>query len=87
MISCVLGCTIDEFFDELVLAFMLIYTPGQPPVVLYNYIEFIAERMHEQFTRMHNERAFKYSPVLYHMFLYYQPNKFPFSLQKLDTKG
>ena len=36
---------------------------------------------------MNNERVFKYSSVLYHMFLYYQPDRFPFPLQKLDTKG
>jgi len=34
MISCVLGYSAAEFVDELVLAFMSIYTPGQPPVVL-----------------------------------------------------
>jgi len=60
MISCVLGYSTDEFVDELVLAFMSIYTLGQPPVVLYNYAKFIAEIMHEQFTRMQNERVFKY---------------------------
>jgi len=47
MISCVLGCSTNEYVDELVLAFMSIYTRGQPPVVVYNYAEFIAERMHE----------------------------------------
>jgi len=36
---------------------------------------------------MNNERVFKYSSVLYHMFLYYQPDRFHFPLQKLDTKG
>ena len=30
---------------------------------------------------------FKYSSVFYHLFLYYQTNKFPFSVQKLDTRG
>ena len=80
MISCVLGFSADEFVDELVLAFMSIYTLEQPPAVLYNYVEFIAKRMHEQFTRMHNERVFKYSFVLYHRFLYYQLDRFPFSL-------
>ena len=43
--------------------------------------------MHEQFLRMNNERVFKYSSVLYHIFLYYKPDKFPFALQKMDTKG
>jgi len=54
---------------------------------MYDYATYIADRMHEQFLRMSNERAFKYSSVLYHLFLYYQADKFPFTLQKLDTKG
>lgn len=37
--------------------------------------------------RIDNERVFKYSSVLYHLFLYYQADKFPFTLQKLDTRG
>ena len=66
---------------------MSIYTPGQPPAVIYDYAKFIADRMHDQFLRMSNGRVFKYSSVLYHLFLYYQTNKFSFTLQKLDTKG
>jgi len=42
--------------------------------------------MHENFTRMYNERVFKYSYIFYHMFMYYQPDRIPFPLQKLDTK-
>jgi len=47
MISCVLGCTTNEFVDELILAFMSIYTPGHPLATLYDYAQFIAESMHE----------------------------------------
>ena len=86
-ISYILRYTSSEFINDLILAFMSIYTLGRPLIVLHNFAEFIAVRMHEQFTRMSNERVFKYSFVLYHMFLYYQPNIFPFTLQKLDTKG
>ena len=65
---------------------MSIYTLGQPSATIYDFATFIADRMHEKFTRMGIERVFKYSSVLYHMFLYYQLEKFPFTLQKLDTK-
>jgi len=34
MISCILVCTTDEFVDELILAFMSIFTPGKPPAIL-----------------------------------------------------
>lgn len=52
MISCIFGYTTNEIFDELILAFMSIFTPGNPPTTFYNYAQFIVERMHEQFTRM-----------------------------------
>lgn len=87
MISCVLGYTTREYIDEIILAFMSILTPKQLLVVMYDYDKYIADRMHEQILRMSNERVFKYFLVLYHLFLYYQADKFPFTLQKLDTKG
>jgi len=71
MISSVLGYTTSEYIDENILAFMSIYTPGKPLAVIYDYAQFIADRMHEQFLIMSNERVFKYSSVLYHLFLYY----------------
>ena len=86
MISRVLGYTTDEYIDEFILAFRSIYTLGQPPAVIYDNAQFIANRVHEQLLRMSNERFFKYSSVFYHLFLYYQAYKFPFTLQKLDTK-
>jgi len=66
---------------------MSIFTPGQPPTVKYNYATFIAEKIHDQFMRLENEKVFKYSTVIYHLFLYYQSEKFSFSVNKLDTKG
>jgi len=80
MISSVLGYTTSEYIDEIILAFIPIYTPRQPPIVIYDYAKFIADRMHDHFLRMSNERVFKYSSVLYHLFLYYKDDKFPFTL-------
>ena len=37
--------------------------------------------------RLENEKVFKYSTFIYHLILYYQSDKFPFSVKKLDTKG
>jgi len=87
MLSCILGYTIDEHVDEVVLDFISIFCPGKPPAIMYNYAQFIADRMHEQFIRLPNERVFKYSLVLFHIFLYNQLDKFPINIQKLDTKG
>lgn len=87
MISCILGFTTNQYVDELTLAFMTIFTPGQPPTAKFDYATLIANKVHDQLMRLENERVFKYSTVLYHIFLYYQSDKFPFSVQKLDTRG
>ena len=64
MISSVLGQNTSEFVDEIVIAFMSIYTPRQPPAIMFGYAKFIADKMHDQFMIMDNERVFKYSSVL-----------------------
>jgi len=87
MLSCILGYTIDEHVDEVVLAFLSIFYPGKPPTIVYNFSQFLADRIHEHFIGLPNERVFKYSSVLFHMFLYFQSDKFPVSIQRLDTKG
>lgn len=87
MISNVLGCTTSKFVDEIIICIMSIYSPDQPLAIIFDYAKFIADRMHDQFMRLENQRVFKYSLVLYHLFLYYQADRFPISLQKVDTRG
>ncbi len=87
MISCILGCTSGEFVDEVIMAFLSIFTLGKPSAILYDYGHFTVGRMHEHLTRLPTKRVFKYSSVLFHMFLYYQIDKFPLKIEKLDTKG
>lgn len=72
MIAAVMGFNISEYVDELTLVLMSIFTPSQSPAVKYNYAAFIAEKIHEQFMRLENEKVFKYSTIIYHLFLYYQ---------------
>lgn len=80
MFWCILGSTTNEYIDETIFASMSIFTPGQPLIVKFDYAKFIADKMHDHFMRLENERVFKYSSVLYHLFLYYQTDRFPFSL-------
>lgn len=54
MIYVIMGFNTSEFFDELNLVFMSIFTPGHPPAVKYNYAAFIAEKIHDQFMRLEN---------------------------------
>ena len=37
--------------------------------------------------KLDNEKVFKYSSVIYHLIIYYQSEKFPFPVKKLDAKG
>ena len=61
MISYILGCKTGEFVDETVFFLLTIFTPGQPPAVMYDYASFIANKIHEQFMMMERERVFKYT--------------------------
>lgn len=87
MFSCVIGYTTDEHVDEVVLAFLSIFLPRKPPATMYNFAQFIADKIHEHFIRLSTERVFKYSSLFFHMFLYFQWDKFPISIQKLYTNG
>lgn len=87
MFACILDFTTNEYVDEITFPYMSIFTPGKPPATKFDYATFIADKMHEKFMRLENERVFKYSSVLYHLFLYYQTDKFPFSIQNLDRRG
>jgi len=87
MLSCMLGYTTGEHVDKPILSFLSIFSPGKPAAVILNFSQFLADRIHDQLIRLPNERVFKYSFVLFHMFLYFQSNKFPANIQKLDTKG
>ena len=87
MISFVMGFNTSEYVDHLTLVLLFIFTLGQPPVVKYDFASFIANKIHDQFMRLENDKVFKYSLVIYHLILYYQSENFPFHIQKLDAKG
>ena len=69
MISSVMGFNTSEYVDQLTLVLLSIFTPGQPPTVKYDFSSYIADKIHDQFMRLENERVFKYSSVIYHLML------------------
>jgi len=87
MLSCILGYTTDEHVDEPILGFLSIFCLGKPPIIVFNFAQFLVDIIHDQLIRFPDERVFKYSSVLFHMFLYFQSEKFTVNIQKLDTKG
>ena len=86
MISYILGCKTGEFVDETVFLLLTMFTPAQPPAVMYDYATFIANKIHEQFMMMERERVFKYTSDIYHLLLYYHPDSFKVPLRRLDSK-
>ena len=78
MISSVMGFNTSEYVDQLTLLLLSIFTPGQPPAVKYDFACYIADKIHDQFMILENERVFKYSSVIYHLMLYFQSESFPF---------
>ena len=59
----------------------------QCPAIVFNFAQFLTDRIHDQLTGFPDGRVFKYSSVLFHMFLYFQSERFIVNIQKLDTKG
>ena len=82
-----MGFNTSEYVDEITLVFLSIFTLGQPPAVKYDFASYIADKIHDQFMRLEDERVFKYSTFIYHLMLYYQSENFPFPVMKLDTRG
>jgi hypothetical protein len=50
----------------------------------FDYNGFLAENMHEKLFKFPTEGMFWYSSILASMFMFYQPDKFSFLMQKMD---
>lgn len=87
MVSSILGYRTDEHVDEVIFAFISLFTPSKPPTIKFDYAQFIADKMREQLIRLPIERVFKFSTILSYLFLYYQTNKFPMKIRKCDSRG
>lgn len=53
---------------------------------MYNYSQFLAKSMHEQLMNLTTEGVFKYSSILFNMFIFQQGYKFPIFLHKKDDQ-
>ena len=71
MLSFILGYFTDEHTDESILGFLSTFVPGQPPLVTYNYVEYIFYSIHDQLVKLPTEGVFRYTSFLFHMFLYF----------------
>jgi hypothetical protein len=74
----------DEWVDEPILGFLSIFSTEEKATTQFNFIQFLANNIHEQLFNFSTEGMFRYSTILAYMFIFFQSDKFPFFLQKLD---
>jgi hypothetical protein len=72
MISYLLGYYSNEWVDEPILAFLSIFSTQEKVTMKFNFSQFLADSIHEQFLKFPTEGMFKYSSMLVYIFLFYQ---------------
>ena len=82
-----LGYFSDQWVDEPIMGFLSIFSNDQNTTTQFDYSTFLAGNIYEQFMNFTTEGVFKYSSILAYMFLYFQAEKFSFSMQKMDPDG
>ena len=80
MLSFILGYFTNKHIDESILGFLSTFALGQPPSVIFNFVEYIANNIHDQLVKFPTEVVFWYTYFLFHMFFYFQVDKFPVTL-------
>jgi hypothetical protein len=82
-----LGYFSDEWVDEPILGFLSIFSTEERPTIQFDYSTFLAESIHEQLSKFATEGMFRYSSILAYMFIFFQADRFFFSMQKMDKNG
>jgi hypothetical protein len=82
-----LGYYSDQWVDEPILGFLSIFSNDEQPTTQFDYNTFLANNIHEQFVNFATEGMFRYSSILAYMFVYFQADRFTFSMQKMDADG
>jgi hypothetical protein len=86
-LCCLLGYYSDEWVDEPILGFLSIFSTEEKATTQFNFSQFLADNIHEKLFKFSTEGMFRYSSILAYMFIFFQEEKFSFSLQKLDQDG
>jgi hypothetical protein len=82
-----LGYYSDQWVDEPILGFLSIFSTDENPTTQFDFNTFLADNIHEQFVNFGMEGMFRYSSVLAYLFVFFQVDKFGFSMQKMDGDG
>jgi hypothetical protein len=87
VLSYLLGYYSDEWVDEPILSFLSIFFTEENVSMNFNFSQFLVDNIHEQFLKFQTEGMFNYSSILVYKFIFYQGDRFPFALQKLNEQG
>jgi hypothetical protein len=82
-----LGYYSDHWVDEPILGFLSIFSTDEKPTTQFDFSTFLADNIHEQFMNFSMEGMFRYSLILAYLFVFFQVDKFGFSMQKMDGDG
>ena len=82
-----LGYYSDEWVDEPILGFLSIFSIDEKPTTQFDFSTFLADNIHEHFMNFDMEGMFRYSSILAYLFIFFQADKFGFSMQKMDGDG
>jgi hypothetical protein len=82
-----LGYYSDQWVDEPILSFLSIFSTDENPTTQFDFSTFLADNIHEQFMNFGMEGMFRYSSILAYLFIFFQVDKFGFSMQKMDGDG
>jgi hypothetical protein len=82
-----LGYFLDQWVDEPILGFLSIFSIDEKPTTQFNYNTFLVDNIHEQFLNFATESMFRYSSIMAYMFVFFQADKFSFSMHKMDKDG
>jgi hypothetical protein len=82
-----LGYFSDQWVDKPILGFLSIFSIDERPTTQFDYSTFLVDNIHEQFSNFSTEGMFRFSSILAYMFIFFQADKFSFSMQKMDKDG
>jgi hypothetical protein len=82
-----LGYFSDQWVDEPILGFLSIFSTDEKPTTQFDFNTFLADNIHEKFINFTTEGMFWYSSILAYLFVFFQAEKFSFSMQKMDVDG
>jgi hypothetical protein len=82
-----LGYYLDQWVDEPILGFLSIFSTDEKPTTQFDFSTFLENNIHEQFVNFSTEGMFRYSSILAYLFVFFQVDKFSFSMHKMDGDG